>query len=223
MKDDGFLCYTEDEQNKNLSAIGALVNSDVHTVILFGGTFDPPHIGHLAMAQLALEQTQADEVWFLPAPSPPHKGDIRDDSFAWRVSMVEKLIGDRPSMRMMTLEERLPRPSYSVDTVRACQTWFEDIRFEFLIGSDSLAQLPTWHRADELVAAVEFLVAARSGYPFDSTLSDVLQVFPNLNANHVQMPLLDVSSTWLRDRLQQELDVFGLVPPEVMEVWRAGL
>jgi nicotinate-nucleotide adenylyltransferase len=190
------------------------------SVLLFGGSFNPPHIGHLSMAALALEQTFASEVWWLPAPAPPHKtkrGDMH--SFADRCAMVEALIQTHVGMRMMPLEAQLPTPSYTVDTIRACQSWFPDIEFQFLIGSDSLSQLPTWHGALELATMVSFVVATRTGFPFPEEYAHVKSQLPDLCAHQIQMPLLDVESSWLRLRMDKQLSTFGLVPETVLDIW----
>ncbi|WP_146824008.1 nicotinate (nicotinamide) nucleotide adenylyltransferase [Alicyclobacillus suci] len=215
------VCYTVDS-GTTFQRPGDLPDTSAERVLLFGGTFDPPHIGHLAMAQLAWEQTGVDEVWFLPAPSPPHKAQIGDDTFSWRLRMVEALIDGRAGLRAVPIEMYLPRPSFSVDTVRACQTWYTETKFSFLLGTDSLAQLPTWHGAQELVKRIAFYVAGRSGYPFAAALATVQSALSDVRATPIEMPLLDVSSTWLRERLANGLDVFGLVPPRVLDVWNAG-
>ncbi|MCF8563307.1 nicotinate (nicotinamide) nucleotide adenylyltransferase [Alicyclobacillus tolerans] len=187
-------------------------------VILFGGTFDPPHLGHLTMAQLALEQTAADELWFLPAPAPPHKPDVMPIEYGVRVAMTEELIRGFSKMRVSTVESSLAKPSYTVDTIKACQLMYPHYRFYFLIGADSLYHLPTWQHAEELTQRVEFLVAARSSYPFAQTLEDVKPKLPDLRVRRIEMPLLDVSSTWLRDRIRTGLPVCGLVPERVLKV-----
>lgn len=197
--------------------------TEAKRVLLFGGTFDPPHVGHLTMAQLALEQTGVDEVWFLPAPNPPHKQEIGDDTFGWRAAMVTALLEGRAGLRTMPIEEFLPRPSYTVDTVHACQSWYPDVEFSFLLGADSLEQLLTWHGVDELAKRVPFYVVARSG---TSALTQVVNILreslPELRATAIEMPLLDVSSTWLRERLEAGADICGLISPAVLDLWHKG-
>lgn len=216
------LCYTGDSGGTPWQRPAALPETTAREVLLFGGTFDPPHVGHLTMAVLAREQTLADEVWFLPAPSPPHKAGIDDETFLWRTAMVNALLQDCTGLRTMPIEAMLPRPSFSVDTVRACQTWYPNVRFSFLLGTDSLAYLPTWQGALELTERIPFLVAGRSGHPYEQTFRFVQSQLPALQAKGIEMPLLDVSSTWLRERLELGLDVCGLIPPTVLEVWDAG-
>ncbi|EJY57024.1 nicotinate (nicotinamide) nucleotide adenylyltransferase [Alicyclobacillus hesperidum URH17-3-68] len=212
--------YTESDLNR--SQTKPLPATSAKKVLLFGGTFDPPHVGHLTMAQLAYEQTGVDEVWFLPAPSPPHKADIADDTFAWRVAMVSALLHDRPHLRTMPLEARLPRPSYTIDTVKACKKWYAGVDFMFLLGADSLAHLPTWSGATALCSLIPFVVAAREGYPIAQTMAKVRKALPNLQVGVIEMPLLDVSSTWLRERLDRGQDTCELVPERVLDVWWQG-
>jgi nicotinate-nucleotide adenylyltransferase len=191
-------------------------------VILFGGTFDPPHIGHLLMAQLALEQTGADALWFIPAAAPPHKMTVTPRDFEWRAKMVERLIQGFDRMIVDRIEVHLERPSYTVRTVRALQEAHPDVCFRFLMGADSLAQLPTWHAAAELAERVSFVVAHRTGYPIGSALSEVRRWLPHIRVDALEMPLVDVSSSWLRERRRAGLPLCGLVPQAVLEVWEAG-
>lgn len=188
-------------------------------ILLFGGTFDPPHIGHLLMAQLALEQTTADEVWFLPAPAPPHKSEEQHLSYSLRVQLVEALIRGYREMRLCEIESTLPKPSYSADTVRACLDKYPDCRFQFLLGSDSLASLPSWHEADVLAELIEFVVAVRTGFPFEETFAVVSSQLPELRASVIEMPVVDVSSTFLRDRLTLGQPICGLLPEAVHRLW----
>lgn len=196
--------------------------TDARSVILFGGTFDPPHVGHLTMAQIALEQTGVDEVWFLPAPSPPHKLEISDDTFEWRVRMVEALLSGYDGLRVMPLEALLKRPSYTVDTIRAAQAWYPHVEFSFLLGTDALAGLPRWHGALELSQRIGFYVAVREGFPLAETMTSVQTELSTMRIQGIEMPLLDISSTWLRQRLETGRNVCHLIPPKVLDVWNAG-
>lgn len=189
-------------------------------VVLFGGTFDPPHVGHLLMAQLALEQSAASAVWFLPSPTPPHKNQEAVAEYLLRKEMVAALIYGFDGLVLTPLEEQLSPPYYTIDTVRACQDRYPDDHFVFLVGSDSLAQLPTWQDAEALTRSIEFLVAVRSGYPYHQALHQVQQRLPELRARVLEMPLLDVSSSFLRPRLLANRPTCGLIPDGVLEVWR---
>jgi len=171
------------------------------------------------MAQLALEQLHADEVWWLPAPCPPHKTAAPMPSFDVRVRMVEALIAGHSGHRIATLESVLPQPSHTVTTVAACQKWFPGYRFTFLIGADSLAQLPSWYDAKKLADLVPFAVAIRTGFPYDATYAAAAETLPSLRAVCLAMPLLDVSSTWIRNRLASGQSVCKLVPECVLTLW----
>ncbi|WP_281173057.1 nicotinate (nicotinamide) nucleotide adenylyltransferase [Alicyclobacillus herbarius] len=186
--------------------------------MLFGGTFDPPHIGHLVMAELALEQTGADEVWFVPAAAPPHKPQPERD-FTWRVEMLRALIVGRSHFQISTIEQELPLPSYTVDTVAAIKRRYPGEHFCFLIGADSLASLPTWQGAPQLVRQIPFLVAPRSGYDISEVYRRVAQSLPGLLLKTLDMPIIDVSSTWLRQRLLAGKSACGLMPDRVLEIW----
>ncbi len=192
------------------------------SVILFGGTFSPPHLGHLTMATLAFEQAQADEVWFVPSPDPPHKQGVRHIPFHVRVNMVRALLSTDGAVvgrfSVSTLEDELARPSFTVDTVKAYKQRYPDVEFRFLIGSDSLFDLPTWHLAVELVSEIEFLVADRGSFPFELTLERVKTELPQLSATRIVMPILEISSSWIRQRMQDGLSVCGLVPNEVRKL-----
>lgn len=189
-------------------------------MIVFGGTFDPPHVGHLAIAQLALEQANADAVWLLPAPTPPHKQE-QALPYELRVDLCRALVADHAGLTVSTFESQLKKPSYTVDTVRALRKAYPETQFEFLLGSDSLAQLPTWDRARELTLEISFLVAVRSAYPLESTLSATRRKLPEVTVRAVEIPILDVSSSWLRERRQNGLPLCSLVPERVLRAWEA--
>ncbi len=171
------------------------------------------------MAELAYEQVGADEVWFVPAPTPPHKLNEKIHTLRHRTRMVELLVKPYPRLKVMPIENQLPVPSYTIDTIRACRNWFPDTQFKFLIGGDSLGHLADWHEASKLVDMVEFLVAARTGYPYEETLDHVEKVLPGIQTTCIRMPVLDVSSTWIRERLQNGLPVCGLLPDSVLLLW----
>jgi len=190
-------------------------------VILFGGTFDPPHIGHLTMAQLAYEQADCEQVWLLPAVAPPHKSDHRVTPYQIRRTMVANLISEYSGLRICDVEEERPEPSFSVDTVRILQQRHPDVEFRWLIGSDSLHDLPMWHGSMELASRIGFIVAARPNWPHDVTLQAVLRQLPALQVEWLEMPVLDISSTYLRRRWLAGQPLCGLVPEAVRTVWEA--
>ncbi|KPV38976.1 nicotinate (nicotinamide) nucleotide adenylyltransferase [Alicyclobacillus ferrooxydans] len=189
------------------------------TVVLFGGTFDPPHIGHLMMAQLAYEQTECEAVWVMPAPSPPHKEGLLVSPYRVRRDMTAQLIAGSQGLVLCEVEAEREALSFTVDTVRILQEQHPDTEFRFLMGSDSLHDLPTWHGSNELTKRIDFMVAARAEAPFEETYARVKEVLPDLRAHLLRMPMLDVSSTFIRERLEQGKPLCGLVPDMVLETW----
>lgn len=124
---------------------------------------------------------------------------------------------------MCDVEAERDEPSYTVDTVRILQDRYADTDFNFLIGSDSLRDLPTWHGSQELTERIHFLVAVRRESPFDETYRAVKEVLPSLHARPLQMPMLDVSSSFIRERMKNGRPLCGLVPDSVLQVWRQHL
>ncbi len=135
-----------------------------HTGVgLFGGTFDPVHQGHLELARHVLNRCHLDQVLFIPAPQPPHKGRPRV-SFRHRVAMLEAALaeaGEGERMRCSRIEAELPLPSYTVQTVEALQKSGHTCEYSFVIGGDSLRDLPQWYRASDLLALVNLIAVHR--------------------------------------------------------------
>lgn len=128
-------------------------------IILFGGSFDPVHHGHLEIAKNALKQRNADEVWFIPTRRSPFKSN--GSSYADRVHMLQLMIHGYRSMRVEAIEQDLPEPSYSIDTVKALQSRYPNATFEWLIGSDQCDRMHEWKDYDVLKTLVNFVVYKR--------------------------------------------------------------
>ncbi|MDP9727352.1 nicotinate (nicotinamide) nucleotide adenylyltransferase [Alicyclobacillus tolerans] len=180
-------------------------------IVLFGGTFDPPHIGHLLMATLAAEQTEAD-VWFMPAPVPPHKQGQVMASLADRKDMIRQLISRSTGLSICDIEESLRAPSYTVDTLRVLRDKYPAYSFSFLMGADSLENIQTWKEWETVLAMTDFLVAAREGHDLTPVFSELRRASSHFQYSLLRMPLVDVSSTWIRQRVIEKLPLCGLVP-----------
>src|SRR6201997_4142495 len=150
---------------------------------LFGGTFDPVHRGHLALAQAALERCKLHRVCFVPANLPPHKQQRPLASFAHRYAMLPLATAEEKAFVPSLLEapeessaSRKPgKPNYTIDTVRRLkQTLKNSDRLFLLIGMDAFAEITTWHQAEALFRECEFIVAGRPGY----SLADVANALP---------------------------------------------
>ncbi len=130
---------------------------------IFGGTFDPVHQGHLALATHVLDRCRLDRLLFIPAPQPPHKRQPVA-SFAHRAAMLEAALRDGPEqqrIRLSLIEQELPTPSYTLNTIAALIDRCGRNRYYLIIGADSLLDLPHWYRAEELLALVSLIVVKR--------------------------------------------------------------
>jgi len=131
-------------------------------VLLFGGSFDPIHNGHLEIAKNAIKYTHYDEVWFLVAALNPFKD--KSTSFEHRVKMIELMIKPFKKLKVCTIENKMPKPSYSIDTVKKLMKIYPKVEFGFLIGSDQIPKLNEWKDFDRLNQLVAFSVYQREGY-----------------------------------------------------------
>lgn len=158
---------------------------------LLGGTFDPPHAAHVAMARAALRSALVDEVVVIPAGDPWQKSP--GTAAKHRLAMTRLAFSDEPFCVVDDLEVRRAGATYAIDTVEALQS--PHLRLHYIIGSDTLALLPTWHRVQELLQACDFLVVKRPG----SLLS--APDIPGLRVAAVPSPEMDDASTELRERI----------------------
>lgn len=186
-------------------------------VVVLGGTFDPPHIGHLIMAEYAYEALNARTVLFLPAADPPHKhGDTRTAA-SHRVRMTELAIAHEPRFQLSRLDLDRPGPHYTADTVRLLVEQYPDDEVIFLVGEDSLRDLPFWQRADEIIRTCRLAVVPRHEVQFDAgTLEEFL---PGISERviHVWSPLIETSSTDLAARLSAGKSARYLIPDAVLD------
>jgi nicotinate-nucleotide adenylyltransferase len=130
---------------------------------VFGGTFDPPHLGHLALAECAREQLRLDRVLFVPAGQPPHKRTTAPSSARARLTMTRLAVRGNPGFAVSTLEIARPGPSYTVDTLRALRAAHPKARLYLLLGADSLRDFRTWHASDAILDLAVLAVARRPG------------------------------------------------------------
>lgn len=187
---------------------------------VLGGTFDPPHQAHLALATAARRSLDLDLVLFVPAGDPWRKRGRPITSAAHRLAMVEAALAGSPDCAVSDLELRRPGPSYTSDTLRALVEQGHDAIW-FIVGADALLDLPYWHAPGEIVRLARLAVAARPGRPVDVAALDA-QV-PGLAAalDWVAMTPIDLSATALRARLEARSETGGLIPGPVRAYIRA--
>jgi len=175
---------------------------------LFGGSFDPPHLAHLALAHCALDQLALDALTWLPARQSPHKGDRLPASGADRVAMLQRLTEGEPRFTIDGRELGRAGPSFTVDTLRELHAEQPGTRWWLVIGQDQYARFDTWHDWRGILALAGLAVAARDG--------DAVHAAPGLaGVEHalriVQMPPHSHSATAVRERVAAGLDVTALV------------
>ena len=174
---------------------------------IFGGTFDPVHVGHLILAEQAREQARLDEVWFVPAPRPPQKEGLALTRFDYRVEMLALATAGQPAFRIDELEKERAGPSYTIDTLEELHRRSPEHTFFLLVGSDSLADLPFWREPRRILEQAGLVVMARPGVPVAS--ADELRQRLGLSAaaplslEVVQTPMIDIASRDLRRRVAE--------------------
>ena len=164
---------------------------------ILGGTFDPLHIGHLVMADQALYYAELDEIWFIPAPSPPHKQGKEITSIQHRLAMLEKVVKADSKYRLSTIELERKGPSYTIDTVKELITLYPDHHFHFIIGGDMIRYLPKWYKIDELITLIQFIGLQRPGYSIEAESQKAKELYEKVKL--YPMPQLEVSSSQIRE------------------------
>ncbi|UCF00297.1 MAG: nicotinate (nicotinamide) nucleotide adenylyltransferase [Planctomycetota bacterium] len=191
-------------------------------VALFGGTFDPIHLGHTAVAGAAAAHIGADKIIFIPAKCSPLKDSLPSASDDDRLAMIALAIADNKKFQLDDYELKKKEASYTLETVRRFQAQFgSDTSLYWLVGADSVGELQYWYRIAELIDVCNLCVMYRAGYKppdfirFESIWgSDCVE---KLQRNVIQTPLIDISSTEIRNRLAAGLDVSDKLTPRVAD------
>ncbi len=189
---------------------------------IFGGTFDPPHLGHLILAAEAYYQLGLARLLWVLTPTPPHKPGIPISPLEDRLILVQAAIASDPSFELSRVDIERQPPHYALDTVLLLKDQYPTSELIYLMGGDSLHDLPTWHRPGEFVAACDTLgVMRRPGYPID--LTSLENVLPGITAKtcFVETPLVDISSSDIRCRVAAGEPFRYFVPKEVWELIEA--
>jgi len=180
---------------------------------LMGGTFDPIHVGHLAIAEEARDAVGLDRIVFVPAGQPPHKPEAAVTPFEHRVAMVELAIDGNAAFELSRIEVDRPGPSFTVDTVETLAT---DADLTVILSVETFAELPTWHEPDRLLAVARMAVVPREGYPAPDP-AWLSATFPGREdrVTYLEGPRLGLSSTALRARVAAGRSIRYLVPDAV--------
>ena len=180
---------------------------------MMGGTFDPIHVGHLAISDDVREALDLERILFVPAGHPPHKPAAAVTPVHHRVAMVEAAIADNHAFELSRVEVDRPGPSYTVDTVEALAATLD---VTVILSVETFLELPTWHEPDRLFAAARVAVVPREGYAAPDP-AWLVQTFPGREdrVRYVEAPHLGVSSTGIRDRVAAGRSIRYLVPVAV--------
>lgn len=174
---------------------------------IIGGTFNPPHNGHLLIACEVLTELNLSEVWFMPNNIPPHKEQHIRISHSDRMNLLSLAIAEQPKFRVQPIELEREGPSYTVDTMKLLTDKYKETKFYFIIGADMVEYLPNWYQIDELLKLVTFVGVKRPGYSISSP-------YPIIEVN---VPQFDISSSMLRDRLNEKGNTMYLLPEKVRQ------
>jgi nicotinate-nucleotide adenylyltransferase len=182
---------------------------------LFGGSFNPPHIAHLIVAEIARDQFGLDEVWWIPNATPPHKSDHELAAVEHRLAMTERAVAEHPSFRLCKIEVERAGVSYTVETLRALDEEHPKTDFALVIGSDSLDHFADWHRPDEIAERAALVVYKRPG-----VIEQAAEPRFANQAHFVSAPVMEVSGTEIRSRRRAGRSIRYLVPDAVREYIR---
>ncbi len=175
---------------------------------IFGGTFNPIHIGHLALANYLCEFTSLDELWFMVSPQNPLKGESSFLTDKQRLNLVETAIKGYARFHVSDFEFSLPRPSYTIHTIDELKKAYPDREFILIMGADNWQLVNRWKDSGRLIQENEIWVYPRPGYHIDES------TFP-ATAKFIDAPLLDISSTFIRKAIEERKDIRYLLHPEV--------
>lgn len=176
---------------------------------LYFGSFNPIHIGHLIIANHVLEASGLDKIWFVVSPQNPLKESASLLNEYDRLYLVELAVKDNSKFRASNVEFHLPKPSYTVDTLTYLEEKFPYEHFSVIMGSDSYRNLHHWKNFQQILGRYAVIVYERPGFPVD-------QKAPHPeNTSFMEVPFLDISASYIRRAIQNELSIRYLVPDVV--------
>jgi nicotinate-nucleotide adenylyltransferase len=179
----------------------------VKRIGILGGTFNPPHYGHLLIGNEVMNELDLHEIWFMPNGEPPHKKKPDSVSNMDRLNMLELAIKGNQAFKIEKVELERIGPSYTVDTMKIINKTYPEDDFYFIIGADMIEYLPKWRDIDELIKMVQFVGVERPDYSHKTD-------YPIL---YVDVPAIDVSSSMIRERFRKGKSVRYLLPDSVIQ------
>ncbi|MFO8069079.1 MAG: nicotinate-nucleotide adenylyltransferase [Alkalibacterium sp.] len=172
---------------------------------ILGGTFNPPHLGHLIIAEQVRCQLGLEKVMFLPSADPPHKKEKKTIAAKHRIAMIRASISSNDGFSLEEIEIQRGGKSYTYDTIVQLKEMNPDIEFYFIIGADMVEDLKNWYKIDDLLQIVQFVAVNRPSYTLNTS-------YPVIT---VDVPNIDISSSLIRQKAMDNCSIKYLVPPEV--------
>ena len=186
----------------------------IRSVILYFGSFNPIHCGHLSVAEYVVREKFADEIWLVVSPNNPLKDETTLIDGTHRLRMTEIAVASSPlagKMKVCDLEFELPKPSYTIDTLDALKKLFPTIRFSILMGGDIVEQLPAWKQWHRILSEYPVFLYPRDGFQWRGEAVEWgLRILE-------KAPHMDISSSEIRERLYRGEDVATMLPDRVYE------
>ncbi len=177
---------------------------------LYFGSFNPVHHGHLIIASHVVQSTSLEQVWFVVSPQNPLKPSAGLLNEYHRLFMIKAAIDGENRLRASDIEFRLPKPSYTIDTLTYIHEKYPQHEFSIIMGSDSYQNLPRWKNYEQLLRHTEFYIYIRAGF-------EDIPEYPNARAYILEAPLLQISATHIRNTLKEGKSIRYLVPDLVKE------
>lgn len=177
---------------------------------IFGGSFNPIHNGHIALAQYILQSFWMDEIWFLVSPQNPLKqqADLLDDNL--RLEMTRKALQEKPGLIVSDAEFHMPIPSYTWNTLQWLSKEYPTVSFTLILGADNWEVFDRWAHHQDLIDTYRIII-----YPRRESVVDTQLLPPHVTM--LDMPLVDISSTEIRERVRDKLPIDHLVPSEILK------
>ena len=186
---------------------------------IFGGTFDPPHIGHLLLAQEAMEKAELERLVFIPCGNPPHKDGGAVTDSAYRLEMVRRAICDNPSFELSDMETKSDSPSYTAKTLERLSDAHPNDTLCFIVGADSLCEMETWFCPQRIFDQAEIIAAARGGANEAELEEAALRLRGKYGARItlIRMNVIELSSSEIRQRIADGKSTRYMLLPCVRE------
>ena len=180
------------------------------TIGLYFGTFNPIHIGHIAIANYMVEYSCINQLWFVVSPQNPFKKKASLLNDYERLEMVHRAVGSDFRFRVSDIEFYLPKPSYTIDTLAYLEEKYPGYKFKILMGSDNIEDLHKWKNYEQILENHSILVYPRPGFDISK-----IELHPNISITDA--PMMDISSSFIRNAIHDGKDVCHYVPPKTWE------